>query len=140
MKIFAAAGQYGMSFCLLALSLVTGACGITKGSTDTTLNFTSSTSPNDLFSADGMVLKEQKINLFTSVTDENLKQEAAAGGGQYVSALASLYGISPDKQTEFGQVLQWNHADLFSANSEEDRTLHLVSTLNRELATVSLLP
>ena len=81
MKIFAAAGQYGMSFCLLALSLVTGACGITKGSTDTTLNFTSSTSPNDLFSADGMVLKEQKINLFTSVTYENLKQEAAAGGG-----------------------------------------------------------
>ena len=140
MKIFAEAGQYGMSFCLLALSLVTGACGITKGSTDTTLNFTSSTSPNDLFSADGMVLKEQKINLFTSVTYENLKQEAAAGGGQYVSALASLYGISPDKQTEFGQVLQWNHADLFSANSEEDRTLHLVSTLNRELATVSLLP
>ena len=140
MKIFAAAGQYGMSFCLLALSLVTGACGITKGSTDTTLNFTSSTSPNDLFSADGMVLKEQKINLFTSVTYENLNLEAAAGGGQYVSALASLYGISPDKQTEFGQVLQWNHADLFSANSEEDRTLHLVSTLNRELATVSLLP
>ena len=81
MKIFAAAGQYGMSFCLLALSLVTGACGITKGSTDTTLNFTSSTSPNDLFSADGMVLKEQKINLFTSVTYENLKQEVAAGGG-----------------------------------------------------------
>ena len=115
---------------------------MTKGSTDTTVNFTSSTSPNDLFSSDGMVLEEQKINLFTSVTYENLKQEAAAGGGQYVSALASLYGISPDKQADFGGILQEKHVDLFllAADLDEGRTAHLVSALNRELATASLLP
>ncbi len=96
------------------------------------MNFTSSTSPNDLFSADGMVLKEQKLNLFTRVTYESLRQEAAAGGGQYVSALASLYGISADKQAEFDLVLQRKHAELFIAGSEEDRTAHLklVSALN----------
>ena len=64
---------------LLAISLIIEGCGMTKGSTDTTF-FTSSTSPNDHFSSDGVVLKEQNINFFTSVTYENLKQEAAAGG------------------------------------------------------------
>ena len=93
-------------------------------------------------SADGLVLKEQKINLFAGVTYENLRQEAAAGSGPYVSALASLYGIPPDKQTEFGLVLQRKHADLFTAGIEEDRTAHLklVSALNPVLATASLLP
>jgi hypothetical protein len=83
---------------------------------------------------------EKKINLFAGVTYENLRQEAAAGRGQYVSTLASLYGISPDKQAEFGLVLQRKHADLFAAGIEEDRTAHLklVSALNRKLATASL--
>ena len=132
----------GIGLCLIAVSLVMQACGVTKASTDTTLNFTSSTSPNDMFSSDGMVLKEQKIKLFAGATYENLRQEAAAGGGQYVSALASLYGVSPERQAEFGQVLQSKHADLFTAGIEEDRTapLKLVSALNRELETRALRP
>ena len=142
MKVSFSGRSRGIGLWLIAISLVTGACGVTKASVDTTLNFTSSTSPNDLFSADGIVLKEQKINLFAGVTYENLRQEAAAGGGQYVSALAALYGISADKQGQFGLVLQRNHADLFPAVIEEDRTAHLklVSALNRELTAASLLP
>ena len=142
MKVSASAQRRGIGLCLVALSLVTGACNTTKATTDTTVNFFSSTTPNELFSADGMVLKEQKINLFAGVTYENLRQEAAAGGGQYVSALASLYEIPAGKQEDFGQVLQRKHSDLFAAGLEEDRTAHLkmVSTLNRELAAASLLP
>ena len=89
-----------------------------------------------------MVLKEQKINLFAGVSYENLRQEAAAGGGQYVTALASLYEIPADKQEDFSLVLQRKHADLFAAGLEEDRTAHLkmVSVLNRELVSASLLP
>jgi hypothetical protein len=134
--------QRGLGLCLVAVSALTGACNTTKATVDTTINFFSSTTPNDLFSADGIVLREQKINLFAGVTYENLRQEAAAGRGQYVGALASLYGISPDKQAEFGLVLQRKHADLFTAGIEEDRTAHLklVSALNRELASASLLP
>ena len=142
MQVSFAVRHQGIGLCLIAVSLLTQACEVTKASVDTTMNFTSSTSPNNLFSADGMVLKEQKINLFTRVTYEHLRQEAAAGGGQYVSALAALYGISADKQGEFGLVLQRNHADLFPAAIEEDRTAHLklVSALNQELTTASLLP
>ena len=125
--------RQAIGLCLIAVSVFIGGCNTTKARVDTTINFFSSTTPNDLLSADGMVLKEQKINLFAGVTYENLRQEAAAGSGQCMSALASLYGISPDKQAEFGLVLQRKHADL---------TVHLklVSALNGELARASLLP
>jgi len=142
MKTATSIKNLGLGLCVVAAGFMVGGCNTTKATVDTTVNFFSSTSPNGLFSADGMVLKEQKINLFAGVAYENLRQEAAAGGGQYVSALASLYEIPAARQGEFGQVLQRKHADLFAAALEEDRTAHLkmVSALNRELVAASLLP
>lgn len=142
MEVSMSVRNLGIAMCVAAAGLTMGACNTTKATIDTTVNFFSSTSPNDLFSADGMVLKEQKINLFAGVAYENLRQEAAAGGGQYVSALASLYEIPADKHQDFGLVLQRNYSDLFTTGLEEDRAAHLkmVSALNRELATASLLP
>ena len=142
MKTATSMKNLGLGLCVVAAGFMVGGCNTTKATVDTTVIFFSSTSPNGLFSADGMVLKEQKINLFAGVAYENLRQEAAAGGGQYVSALASLYEIPAARQGEFGQVLQRKHADLFAAALEEDRTAHLkmVSALNRELVAASLLP
>ena len=142
MKTATSMKNLGLGLCVVAAGFMVGGCNTTKATVDTTVNFFSSTSPNGRFSADGMVLKEQKINLFAGVAYENLRQEAAAGGGQYVSALASLYEIPAARQGEFGQVLQRKHADLFAAALEEDRTAHLkmVSALNRELVAASLLP
>ena len=142
MKTATSMKNLGLGLCVVAAGFMVGGCNTTKATVDTTVNFFSSTSPNGLFSADGMVLKEQKINLFAGVAYENLRQEAAAGGGQYVSALASLYEIPSGKQEDFGLVLQRKHADLFAAALEEDRTAHLkmVSALNRELVAASLLP
>lgn len=130
------------ALCVMAAGLMTGACNTTKATVDTTVNFFSSTSPNDLFTSDGMVVKEQKINLFAGVAYENLRQEAATGSGQYVTALAALYEIPVSKQGEFGQVLQRKHADLFAADLQDDRTAHLkmVAALNRELTAAALLP
>ena len=142
MKTATSMKNLGLGLCVVAAGFMVGGCNTTKATVDTTVNFFSSTSPNGLFSADGMVLKEQKINLFAGVAYENLRQEAAAGGGQYVSALASLYEIPSGKQEDFGLVLQRKHADLFAAALEDDRTAHLkmVSALNRELVAASLLP
>ena len=132
----------GVTLWVLAVGLSVGACNTTKATVDTTVNFFSSTSPNDLFTSDGMVVKEQKINLFAGVAYENLRQEAATGSGQYVTALAALYEIPVSKQQEFGQVLQRNHADLFAADLQDDHSAHLkmVSALNRELTAAALLP
>ena len=134
--------QFAMGICVLAAGLIVGGCNTTKATVDTTVNFFSSTSPNELFTADGLVKKEQKINLFAGVAYENLRQEAASGSGQYVSALAALYDIPAAKQGEFGQVLQRKHADLFAANLQDDRNAHLkmVAALNRELTAAAIIP
>lgn len=140
MKVSISTKRQGLGLCLVAMSLLIGACNTTKATIDTTVNFFSSTTPNDLFSADGMVLKEQKINLFAGVAYQNLREEAAAGGGQYVSSLADLYQIPAAKHQEFAQVLQSRYSDLFVTELNEDRTAHLkmVNALNRELAAASL--
>lgn len=128
----------GVAVAVLGLSL--SACNTTKATMDTTVKFFSSTSPDELFSADGIVVKEQKINLFAGVAYENLRQEAAAGGGQYVTSLASLYQIPSEKHQQFAQLLQTKHSDLFVGGLNDDRTAHLkmVSVLNRELVAASL--
>jgi len=132
----------GVTLWVLAVGLSVGACNTTKATVDTTVNFFSSTSPNELFTSDGMIVKEQKINLFAGVAYENLRQEAAAGGGQYVSALAALYDIPVSRQAEFGQVLQRRHAGLFVADLEQGHRAHLnmVAALNRELTAAAFLP
>ena len=104
MKASRSVKHLGLGLCVVAAGFTFGACNTTKATVDTTVNFFSSTSPNEMFNADGMVLKEQKINLFAGVSYENLRQEAAAGGGQYVTALASLYEIPADKQEDYEHI------------------------------------
>jgi hypothetical protein len=118
---------------VIVIGLNLAACNTTKATIDTTVNFFSSTTPNDLFTEDGLVRQEEKINLFAGVAYENLRQEAAAGSGQYVTSLAALYGVPAAKHADFGKVLQDRHAELFAADLSKDNRahLHLVSVLNR---------
>jgi Protein of unknown function (DUF3015) len=120
---------------VIVIGLNLAACNTTKATVDTTVNFFSSTTPNGLFTGDGLVKQEQKINLFAGVAYENLRQEAAAGSGQYVTSLASLYGVPEAKHLEFGRVLQQRHAELFAADLREDNNAHIrmVSVLNKVL-------
>src|SRR5690349_17963987 len=120
---------------VIVFGLNLAACNTTKATIDTTVNFFSSTTPNSLFTEDGLVKQDQKINLFAGVAYENLRQEAAVGGGQYVTSLAALYGVPAAKQAHFGRVLQQRHAELFATDLREDKRAHLrmVSTLNRVL-------
>jgi hypothetical protein len=88
-----------------------------------------------MFTADGMVAQDQKIKLFAGVAYENLRQEAAAGSGQYVTSLAVLYDVPPAEREAFGRLLQTKYTDLFVADLSDDRTAHLkmVDNLNRIL-------
>ena len=127
-RILAACGIVVIAFSLAA-------CNTTKATIDTTVKFFSSTTPGELFTADGLVEQKQKINLFAGVAYENLRQEAAAGSGQYVTSLAALYGVPTAKHVDFGRMLQQRHAELFTADLTEDNRAHLkmVSTLNRAM-------
>ena len=127
-RILAACGIVVIAFSLTA-------CNTTKATIDTTVKFFSSTTPGELFTADGLVEQKQKINLFAGVAYENLRQEAAAGSGQYVTSLAVLYGVPTAKHEDFGRILQQRHAELFTADLNEDNRAHLkmVSALNRAM-------
>lgn len=127
-RILAACGIVVIAFSLAA-------CNTTKATIDTTVKFFSSTTPGELFTADGLVEQKQKINLFAGVAYENLRQEAAAGSGQYVTSLAVLYGVPTAKHGDFGRILQQRHAELFTADLNEDNRAHLkmVSALNRAM-------
>jgi len=125
-----------MAACVIVVSaLGLTACNTTKATVDTTVKFFSSTSPDSMFTADGMVEQKQKINLFAGVAYENLRQEAAAGSGQYVTSLAVLYGVPTAKHEAFGRLLQQRHAELFAADLNEDNRAHLkmVTALNRAM-------
>lgn len=127
--------QLSAAIGIMSLGLSVSACNTTKATADTMLRFFSSTSPEELFSADGTVKQDEKINLFAGVAYENLRQEAAAGGGQYVTSLAVLYGVPETRHGQFAELLQRNHASLFAADLNQDRTAHLkmVDALNRAL-------
>jgi Protein of unknown function (DUF3015) len=120
---------------VIVIGLNLAACNTTKATIDTTVNFFSSTTPNSLFTEDGLVKQDQRINLFAGVAYENLRQEAAAGNGQYVTSLAALYGVPTAKHADFGKVLQQRHAELFAADLRKDNRAHLrmVSVLNQVL-------
>ena len=120
---------------IIVIGLNLAACNTTKATIDTTVKFFSSTTPEELFTEDGLVKQDQKINLFAGVAYENLRQEAAAGSGQYVTSLATLYGVPEAKHGAFGKVLQQRHAELFTTDLREDNRAHLrmVSVLNQVL-------
>jgi hypothetical protein len=126
-------GRILIAGAVIVMGLNLAGCNTTKATIDTTVNFFSSTTPNDLFTQDGLVRQEEKINLFAGVAYENLRQEAAAGSGQYVTSLASLYGVPAAKHADFGRVLQQRHGELFAADLREDNRAHLrmVGVLNR---------
>jgi hypothetical protein len=127
--------QFMSTAAVIAVAIGLSACNTTKETTDTMVLFVSSTSPQDLFSQDGQIRQDQKINLFAGLAYENLRQEAAAGGGQYVNSLATLYGLPAAQHERFAQLLQANHSALFLSEIAQDRTAHLkmVEALNRVL-------
>ena len=110
-------------YCLLSLSICLS------------LSACSTTTRDSMSTADGMVEQKQKINLFAGVTYENLRQEAAAGEGQYVTSLATLFQIPAENHRAFGRLLQSKHSRLFTASLAEDQAAHLnmVRVLDREL-------
>ena len=74
---------------LVLIGLQLAACNTTKATIDTTVNFFSSTSPNDLFTGDGLVREEQKINLFAGVAYEILRFSGTNPDGTLARILAT---------------------------------------------------
>lgn len=55
---------------------------------------------------------------FVSMNMENLSRDAAAGGGEYLSALSLLMGCETGSQASFFTITKTNHASIFTPSAE----------------------
>lgn len=99
---------------LASTVLVVSGCNTTKATVDTFAKFTSSTSPEEWFDADGVVTESQKARLFAAVAFENLEQDIARGQGEYLTSLAVLMKVPPEEQDKFRAHTQRNYSLLFA--------------------------
>lgn len=81
---------------------------------------------------DGMVKNDQKVIVFASANFENLKQEMAQGGGEYLSSLATLMDIPAEHQGVFFSMTQERYTSL--VKSETTTPDEMLVALNQELS------
>ena len=105
------------------VGMAASACNTTKATLDTTGKFTMSTSPEDLFSADGLVKDGQKAKLYTAVVYDNLQQDIARGQGEYVASLGTLMGVPAERQHQWALGAQSRYTDLFSDHPQVEEML-----------------
>lgn len=121
-------------FAIAVLALVVSACtfkGTTKETTDTTSNFTGTTSGKSWFEG-GLVRKDQAVNAFADLNFENLKQDMAMGRGEYLASLSSLMGVTPAHQVEFFSLAQAHYTTLI--RSEQTTPAEMLVALSQLLA------
>ena len=119
---------------LFALCLMSTACNTTKATVDTMVKFFSSTTPGELFTEDGLVAEDQKVNLFVGVGFESLQQDIARGQGEYLTSLERLLRISPRHHAEFADFAQQHYDTLFRSDVSIDRTAHVTTVARLEEA------
>ena len=117
---------------LASVGLVLSACNTTKATIDTFAKFTSSTSPGDMFDADGYVKQSQKARLFTAVAFENLEQDIARGHGEYLTSLSVLLNVPAGEQEQFRTLSQSEYPLLFASDRRTAESLLATLTSKRE--------
>jgi len=117
---------------LASVGLVLSACNTTKATIDTFAKFTSSTSPGEMFDADGYVKQSQKARLFTAVAFENLEQDIARGHGEYLTSLSVLLNVPAGEQEQFRTLSQSQYPLLFASDRRTAESLLATLTSKRE--------
>ena len=126
-------GLFGMM--VVGMGLMISACNTTKATVDTIVRFTASTTPDSLFTADGLVRDDQKLNLYTAVVHENLQQDIARGDGEYLASLGTLMKVPQGRQSEFSVLSQKTYPVLFT--SDQATPANTLAVLTREWETAS---
>ncbi len=88
-----------------------------KQTTDTTSNITGTTSGRTWFTEDGLLRPEQKVVAFATVNADNLEQDIARGGGEYVGSLGTLLGATLDSLPLFMAHAQGRYSALYGSQT-----------------------
>lgn len=106
----------------IGASLMLGTAGCTlkatiNQTTDTTSNITGTTSGAAWWSEDGQIKPDFKTTAFVSFNHENLRQDLAAGRGEYLVSMSKLLGIPEDRQPAFFSAAQANYTQMADRDS-----------------------
>jgi len=115
-----------VALALAGAGLAFAACNTSKATIDTFAKFTSSTSPGEWISTDGLIGESQKARLFAAVAFENLEQDMARGHGEYLTSLTVLMDIPVGEQDMFRAQAQSNYPLLFA---KDQRTAEALLTM-----------
>ena len=81
---------------------------------------------------DGVIVQNEKVNVFASVNLENLSQEMAQGHGEHLASLATLLGVPAEQQPAFFAMTQANYTNLI--RSGETTAAAMLVALNQTMA------
>ena len=110
---------------IAALGLSMGACTIV---TDPSSGSSASSGGS---SSAGFMNRQQQITEFAKANLERLKQDMAAGQGEYLASLATLLDIEPQRQPEFFALTQGKFTALFP--HQQTTATEMLAALDREL-------
>ncbi len=82
----------------------------TQEITDTTSNVTGTTSGAAWWNEDGQIKPDFKAAAFAAINGENLRQDIAAGHGEYVTSMSVLLGVPADRRPAFFSAAQAGYA------------------------------
>jgi hypothetical protein len=98
----------------MSVMLVTTGCTVKatiKQITDTTSNVTGTTSGSAWWNEDGQIKPDFKATAFVTLNQENLRQDLAAGRGEYLTSVSRLLDIPEEQQPVFFSTVQASYAE-----------------------------
>jgi hypothetical protein len=98
------------------LCIMLSACSVTQ----TVEDILSSTTPSDVFTGDGVLKADQRVNAFVALNFEYVKQDMARGHGEYLASLSTLMGVTPERQTDFFAYAQSRYPFVQQGNGPAD--------------------
>ena len=118
----------GIALLLITIVLGTSSCSFTN----TTESITDSTSSTFNWYHPGMLQKERKIQFFARANFSRLKEDMAAGKGDYLSSLATLMEVPPVYRQDFFDLTKDHFQDLFP--SDQTTSEEMLAALSTKLA------
>jgi len=106
---------------LFAFGILGTGCSIKstiKQTTDTTSNFTGTTSGRTWWNEDGLLNPEHKAIAFATYNEANLEQDLAKGRGEYLTSMGTLLGVTEDTQPAFQADAQERFVQISHANQQ----------------------
>lgn len=81
---------------------------------------------------DGVIVQNEKVNVFASINFENLAQEMAQGRGEHLASLATLLGVPAEQQPAFFAMTQEQYQTLI--RSGETTSVAMLTALYNAMA------